>query len=116
MERREPRCTTIMSFRNAALAIGLIAAGALAPKIGAWVPEVVEGATAVDGYEYMGWIVGGIIALSTLWVFFGTARAPFKLATQNTVPLLEQLKIALDEAGLNIPYPQTDVHLHKVSG
>ena len=30
--------------------------------------------------------------------------------------LLEQLKIELDAAGLNIPYPQTDVHLHQVSG
>ena len=30
--------------------------------------------------------------------------------------LLEQLKIELDAAGLNIPYPQTDVHLHKVAG
>lgn len=30
--------------------------------------------------------------------------------------LLEQLKIELDAAGLNIPYPQTDVHLHQVAG
>ncbi len=27
--------------------------------------------------------------------------------------LTEQIKIALDEAGINIPYPQMDVHLHK---
>lgn len=30
--------------------------------------------------------------------------------------LLEQLKVELDAAGLNIPYPQTDVHLHQVTG
>ncbi len=30
--------------------------------------------------------------------------------------LLESIKVELDEAGLNIPYPQTDVHLHKVAG
>jgi len=30
--------------------------------------------------------------------------------------VLERTKIALDEAGLSIPYPQTDVHLHKVEG
>ena len=30
--------------------------------------------------------------------------------------LLESLKIELDAAGLNIPYPQQDVHLHKVAG
>ena len=29
--------------------------------------------------------------------------------------LLEQAKVALDAAGLNLPYPQTDVHLHQVS-
>ena len=29
--------------------------------------------------------------------------------------LLEQIKVELDAAGLNIPYPQTDVHLHKVA-
>lgn len=27
--------------------------------------------------------------------------------------LTEQIKIALDEAGINIPYPQMDVHVHK---
>ena len=85
--------TTIMSFRNAALAIGLVVGGALAPKIVAWATENF-GATPVQGYQWMGLIVGGIIAVSTLWVFFGTARAPFKAATEATVPLLEQLKIA----------------------
>jgi small conductance mechanosensitive channel len=29
--------------------------------------------------------------------------------------VLEQAKVELDAAGLNIPYPQTDVHLHQVS-
>ncbi len=29
--------------------------------------------------------------------------------------ILEQAKVELDAAGLNIPYPQTDVHLHQVS-
>jgi len=28
--------------------------------------------------------------------------------------LTEKMKIALDEAGISIPYPQTDVHLHQV--
>lgn len=30
--------------------------------------------------------------------------------------LLESIKVELDKAGLNIPYPQRDVHLHQVSG
>ncbi len=85
--------TTIMSFRNAALAIGLIVGGALAPKIVAWATENF-GRTPVEGYQWMGVIVGGIIALSTLWVFFGTAKAPFKSATQAAVPLREQMRIA----------------------
>jgi small conductance mechanosensitive channel len=29
--------------------------------------------------------------------------------------VMEQAKVELDAAGLNIPYPQTDVHLHQVS-
>jgi small conductance mechanosensitive channel len=29
--------------------------------------------------------------------------------------VLEQAKVELEAAGLNIPYPQTDVHLHQVS-
>ncbi len=29
--------------------------------------------------------------------------------------LMENAKLALDEAGISIPYPQTDVHLHKVA-
>ncbi len=28
--------------------------------------------------------------------------------------LTEKIKIALDEAGISIPYPQTDIHLHQV--
>jgi small conductance mechanosensitive channel len=29
--------------------------------------------------------------------------------------VMEQAKVELEAAGLNIPYPQTDVHLHQVS-
>lgn len=29
--------------------------------------------------------------------------------------LTEKIKLALDDAGISIPYPQQDVHLHKVS-
>jgi GPH family glycoside/pentoside/hexuronide:cation symporter len=85
--------TTIISFRNAALAIGLIIGGALAPKIVAWVTQELGG-TPREGYEWMALVVGSVIAGSTLWVFLGTARAPQKAATANAVPLLEQLKIA----------------------
>ena len=52
--------TTIMSFRNAALALGLIVGGALAPKIVAWVTEA--GGTAVEGYQQMALTVATIIA------------------------------------------------------
>jgi len=30
--------------------------------------------------------------------------------------LTEKIKLALDEAGISIPYPQQDVHMHQVSG
>ncbi len=85
--------TTIISFRNAALAIGLIIGGALAPKIVAWV-TLELGSTPREGYKWMAIIVGSIIAGSTIWVFFGTAKAPQTTATEGTVPLLQQLKIA----------------------
>jgi len=85
--------TTIISFRNAALAIGLIVGGALAPKIVAWVTQELGG-TPRTGYEWMALIVGGVIVVSTLWVFFGTARAPQSSATGTSVSLKEQLKIA----------------------
>jgi len=40
-----------------------------------------------------------------------------KTADYGTVKgdILEQAKVALDAAGLNLPYPQSDVHLHQVS-
>jgi GPH family glycoside/pentoside/hexuronide:cation symporter len=85
--------TTIISFRNAALAVGLIIGGALAPKIVAWVTQELNG-TPRAGYEWMALIVGSVIAVSTLWVFLGTARAPQSAATGATVGLKEQLKIA----------------------
>lgn len=84
--------TTIISFRNAALAIGLVIGGALAPKIVALVAE--SGGSPREGYEWMALIVGGVIAGSTLWVFFGTARAPQSTATLKTIGLIDQLKIA----------------------
>ena len=85
--------TTIISFRNAALAIGLVIGGALAPKIVAWVTQELGG-TPREGYEYMALVLGAVIAGSTLWVFFGTARAPQTAATGTAIPLREQLKIA----------------------
>jgi len=85
--------TTIISFRSAALALGLIIGGALAPKIVAWVTQEMGG-TPREGYEWMAIIVGSVIAGSTMWVFFGTAKAPQKAATDAAVPLLDQLKIA----------------------
>jgi len=85
--------TTILSFRNAALAIGLIIAGALAPKIIAYVTQVLEG-TAREGYQWMALVLGATIALSTLWVFFGTRTAASPKAASKTVSLREQLRIA----------------------
>ncbi|MEE4184822.1 MAG: MFS transporter [Gammaproteobacteria bacterium] len=85
--------TTIMSFRNGFLAIGLIIGGAGAPKIVAWATEQMGGTTR-DGYEWMAVIVGGVIAASTVWLVAGTAKAPRKSGTNATVPLVEQLRIA----------------------
>lgn len=83
--------TTIMSFRNGFLAVGLIVAALTLPIV-FWLQE--SGSSGQEAYKQMGLVVGPIIALSTLWVFFGTARAPASAAPQNTVPLGQQLKIA----------------------
>lgn len=85
--------TALLSFRNACLAIGLILGGALAPKIVGHVSQALGG-TPAAGYQWMGLIMGGVIAASTLWVFFGTARAPARGATEASVGLREQLRIA----------------------
>ncbi len=85
--------TTILSFRNACLAIGLIIGGALAPQIVAWVTAE-DGGTAREGYQLMAVIVGAVIVLSTVWLFFGTANAPAKTQSEKTLPLLEQFKVA----------------------
>ena len=85
--------TTILSFRNACLAVGLIVAGALAPKIIAYVTQDLGG-TAREGYEWMGWVLGGVIAASSIWVFIGTRNAAGKPSTEKTVGLGEQLRIA----------------------
>ena len=83
--------TTIMSFRNAFLGVGLIVVALTLPIL-FWLQEA--GSTPREAYQQMGLVVGPIIALSTLWVFFGTAKAPAKAATEATVPLREQLRIA----------------------
>ena len=85
--------TTILSFRNACLAIGLIIGGALAPKIVAWVTETRGGSTQ-EGYELMAMLVGAVIGVTTVWLFFGTANAPSKSKSEKTLPLLEQFKVA----------------------
>lgn len=85
--------TTIMSFRNACLAIGLVIGGAVAPKIVAWVTEQMGG-TPREGYEWMAMIVGAIIAGSTVWLVIGTARAPRTAPSEATMSLGEQLRIA----------------------
>ncbi len=83
--------TTIMSFRNAFLGVGLIVVALTLPIL-FWLQE--SGASAREAYERMGLLVGLIIAMSTLSVFFGTARAPAKAGTAAMVPLSEQLRIA----------------------
>lgn len=85
--------TTIMSFRNGCLAIGLIIGGALAPKIVAWVTTELGG-TVQEGYNLMALVVGAIIVASTVWLFLGTAKAPSKTSTSGAVSLREQMKIA----------------------
>ena len=85
--------TTILSFRNAMLAVGLVIAGALAPKIVAFVTQDLGG-TPREGYEWMGWFLGAVIAVSTIWVVVGTARASGKPSTEKSVSLAEQLRIA----------------------
>ena len=82
--------TTILSFRNTALNFGLLAGGALAPRLVAWAGG------GRDGYATMGFVLGSIIIISTLLVFFGTAKAKSAAATQTTTPLIDQIRVALE--------------------
>jgi len=85
--------TTILSFRNGALAVGLLIGGALAPEI---ISRAIQdhGKSAQEAYEWMALVVGGVIMISTLWVFFGTRGARGTPADDTAVPLMEQLKTA----------------------
>ncbi|MCE7901972.1 MAG: MFS transporter [Gammaproteobacteria bacterium PRO9] len=85
--------TTLMSFRNSCLAIGLILGGAVAPKIVAFVTQELGG-TPKEGYRWMGIAMGAVIAASSLGAFFGTARALSRAGTEHALPLGEQLRIA----------------------
>jgi GPH family glycoside/pentoside/hexuronide:cation symporter len=85
--------TTLLSFRNSCLAIGLVLGGAVAPKIVGYVSQTL-GDTPAAGYRWMGLAMGAVIALSTLWVFLGTARTPLRAVSETALPLREQLRIA----------------------
>lgn len=85
--------TTLISFRNSCLAIGLILGGAAAPKIVAWVTQELGG-TPKEGYRWMGIAMGAVIAASSLGVFFGTRKAPTRAATGHALSLAAQLRIA----------------------
>lgn len=85
--------TKLISYRNACLAIGLIMGGAVAPKIVAWVTQQLGG-TPREGYQWMGLAMAAVIAISSLGVFLGTAKAPARAATAKTLPLREQMRVA----------------------
>jgi GPH family glycoside/pentoside/hexuronide:cation symporter len=85
--------TTLLSFRNSCLSIGLVLGGALAPKIVAWVTQELGG-TPREGYQWMALVMGGAIAAASVWVFLGTAKAPARAATEATLPLGAQLRVA----------------------
>jgi GPH family glycoside/pentoside/hexuronide:cation symporter len=81
--------TTILSIRSSAMALGVMG-GALAPKIIGWA------GFGRDGYSVMGFILGSLIIASTLWIFFGTAKVQQNKAKDSSIPLKEQIKVALE--------------------
>ena len=66
------------------LALGLIIAGALAPKIVAHVTQDLGG-TAREGYEWMGWVLGGVIAAIDTFLVNGIKEEPVALHTVTAV-------------------------------
>ncbi len=82
--------TTIISFRNTALNVGLLAGGALAPRL------IAAGDTPRAGYELMGGVLAAIILISTIWLFFGTAKAPQNIKSDDSPSLKEQIQVALE--------------------
>ena len=85
--------TTILSFRNAALAIGLVIAVGGSLQVVNFAMSTF-GATPKGAYGWMGLILGLVIVASTLSVFFGTAKAPSLKSSEEKLPLKDQIRVA----------------------
>jgi GPH family glycoside/pentoside/hexuronide:cation symporter len=73
--------TTLMAWRMAALTIGVLVSGALAPML---VEQVGGGGRA--GYATMSTIIAIVLAAAMIGTFFGTRRAPQRERTEEAPP------------------------------
>ncbi len=82
--------TTLMAWRMAALTVGVLVSGALAPVL---VEQVGGGGRA--GYATMSTIIAVVLAAAMLGAFFGTRRAPQRERTPDAPPFWSTFRQAL---------------------
>ena len=82
--------TTIVAWRIAALAVGILVSGAGAPLI------IDFGGGGRDGFALMGIVIGAVACAVFLGSTFGIRRAPVVEPVRSTMPLREQLRAAAD--------------------
>lgn len=80
--------TRIMAYRVAFMATGLIVSG-----YAARIREI--GGPGEEGYQFAAWVIGALSLVTMLATVFATANAPFTRRTENSPPLLEQFRLAL---------------------
>lgn len=82
--------TTIMAWRIALLAVGILVAGGAAPQI------VTAAGGGREGFAAMGLVIGAVIFLACAAAFFGTRRIPVVAPVRSTAGLREQWRAALE--------------------
>ncbi|MBC6463503.1 MFS transporter, partial [Actinomadura sp. HBU206391] len=81
----------LLTWRMAFLGMAILLSGGLAPVI----VNYQDGTATVEGYRLMGLVVGGVLLLSMIATYFGTARAPrIARAEAERASLRSQLRAA----------------------
>jgi glycoside/pentoside/hexuronide:cation symporter, GPH family len=80
--------TTILAYRITFLAVGILVAGAAAPRI------LVTAGGGREGYARMGVVIGVVLFVSLFTAFLGTRRVPTTAAGRSRGPVRDQFRAA----------------------
>lgn len=81
--------TGLVAYRMAFVTVGVLAGGALAPEL------IAAGGGGPAGYRTMAIVLALVTCAAMLVTFFGTRDAPQHGAPESTVPLRQQIRVAL---------------------